>query len=243
MSGAQPTWTRLARHALARTQGAPATIFAVLLCLLLTSQGSWDSRISLLHPAALASVVSAAVSAPLPPANPMSLAVTNTRDRSWDFGWAVRLNVITAAPSPILQDTLVVAADCGDCRTVGISVQFNVVKRAVGVVTSVSDATMQNVCTFGQCVTMGLVAQYTVICDSPAQILPGVKRLMWRTVALLRGMFPHQRVSVPRVLSGFNALARLFVPHAPLIRLSTPPSSRATRGPHSLPSISVALVA
>ncbi len=172
----------------------------------------------------------------------MTLQVTNARDRSWTFRWAVRLNVVSS-PSPMLENSLDIAADCGDCRTVGISVQFNVVKRAVGTVASQSDATSDNVCAFGQCVTMGLVMQYTVIVDNPAQILPKIDRLMHRAIALLRGMFPHQRVSVPRVLAGFNALARLLLPHAPIIRLSNPSSSSSTPSPTGPPSISVALAA
>jgi hypothetical protein len=90
---------------------------------------------------------------------------------------------------------------------------------------------------------MGLVAQYTVIVDNPAQILPKIDRLMHRAVVLLRGMFPHQRVSVPRVLAGFNALARLLLPHAPLIRLSTPSSTVGALSPRDPPRMIVALVA
>jgi len=182
----------------------------------------------------------AAVPSWLPRGNPILLRVTNTRDRSWPFRWAVRLNVVTS-PSPTLENSLDIAAECGDCRTVGISVQFNVVKRSVGTVSSQSDATSNNVCTFGQCITMGLVVQYTVIVDNPAQILPKIDRLMRRAIALLRGMFPHQQVSVPRVLAGFNALARLLLPHAPIIRLSTPSSSSSSPSPTGPPSISVAL--
>jgi len=178
----------------------------------------------------------------MPQGNPMLLQVTNARDRSWTFRWAVRLNVVSS-PSPTLENSLDIAADCGDCRTVGISLQFNVVKRSVGTVSSQSDATSDNICTFGQCVTMGLVAQYTVIVDNPAQILPKIDRLMRRAIALLRGMFPHQRVSVPRVLAGFNALTRLLLPHAPIIRLSTPSSTAGTLTPRDPPRMIVALVA
>jgi hypothetical protein len=210
-------------------------LFGLLLCTLVAGFVA-DSR-------PIAPLRVASVMPPwMPQGNPMLLQVTNARDRSWTFRWAVRLNVVNS-PAPTLENSLAIATNCGDCRTVGISLQFNVVKRSVGTVSSQSDATSDNICTFGQCVTMGLVAQYTIIVDNPAQALPKVDRLMRRAIALLRGMFPHQRVSVPRVLAGFNALARLLVPHAPLIRLSTPSSSAGVLAPRDPPRIDVALVA
>jgi hypothetical protein len=210
-------------------------LLGLLLCMLLAGPASNS-------PSGAPLRVVAALPPWMPQGNPMLLQVANARDRSWTFRWAVRLNVVNS-PAPTLENSLDIATNCGDCRTVGISLQFNVVKRSVGTVSSQSDATSDNICTFGQCVTMGLVAQYTIIVDKPAQILPKVDRLMRRAIALLRGMFPHQRVSVPRVLAGFNALARLLVPHAPLIRLSTPSSSAGTLLPRDPPRIVVALVA
>lgn len=176
----------------------------------------------------------------LPQANPMSLQISNSANRSWHYRWATRLNVITT-PTPLLLSTLDITTDCGACKTVGIVLQFNVVKRSVGTVTSESDSSTQMDCTFGTCVTMGLAVQYTVIVDNPARALPQVKRLMRRAVSLMRRMFPNHRVDVSRVLAGFNALARLLVPHAPRIVLTSPGSSRGTHAPGDPPSIVVAL--
>jgi hypothetical protein len=211
---------------------------AGLLGLLLSALLAGPAAVS---PSSAPLLVVARVPSWMPQGNPMALRVKNTRDRSWAFRWAVRLNVVSS-PSPTLENSLGIAADCGDCRTVGISLQFNVVKRSVGTVTSQSEAISDNVCTFGQCTTMGLVAQYTVIVDNPAQFLPKIDRLMHRAIALLRGLFPGHRVDVARVLGGFNRLARMLIPHAPIIRLSTPPASATAYDPLSPPSLSVALV-
>lgn len=205
-------------------------VLAVILCSLLAIPTSSDPR----RPHLVAGV--------LPQANPMSLQIVNTADRSWKYRWAARLNVITDSTTPTLLNTLDLASTCGDCKTVGISVQFNIVQRSAGTVVSRSDATSQLTCTFGTCVTMGLVVQYTVIVDNPSRVLRKVQRLMARSVALMRRMFPNHRVGVTRVLAGFNALARLLVPHAPRIVLTTAPSSSSTDTPGGPPTIVVALV-
>lgn len=176
----------------------------------------------------------------LPQANPMSLQISNSKNRSWHYRWAARLNVITI-PTPLLLSTLDITTDCGACKTVGIVVQFNVVKRSAGTVTSESDSSTQMNCTFGTCITMGLAVQYTVIVDNPARALPQIQRLMRRAVSLMRRMFPRHRVDVSRVLAGFNSLAHLLVPHAPRIVLTTPGSSRGTHSPSDPPGIVVAL--
>jgi hypothetical protein len=220
-----------------------AALLTLLLCTLLADQVPAAHPHPRLAASALVSSISSTAFAPsaLPPGNPMLLEVVNTTDHSWPYKWAVRLNVVTT-PAPTLQNTLDISTDCGDCRTVGISVQFNVVQRSAGTVASLTDATTATTCTFGPCITMGLVVQYTVIADNPARALPRVERLMRRSIWLLRRMFPHKRVSVTRVLSGFNALARLLLPGTPIIRLSTPASTTSTRAANGPPSIAVALV-
>lgn len=166
--------------------------------------------------------------------------VVNIRDRSWNYHWTAQLNVVTT-PSATLVDSLHLSTDCGDCRTVGIAVQFNLVKRGLGTVISQGDATNVTRCHFGTCISMGLVMQYTVITDNPARVFPRMRYLLRRTLALLRGLFPGHRVNVARVLAGFNRLARMLIPHAPIIRLSTPPFTQGTHGPGSPPAVQVAL--
>lgn len=218
---------------------AKAFLLVGLLAALLCSQ-------AVVAPAEAAPRHRHAPSRSLPQANPMSFQVVNLANRSWHYRWATRMNVLTASSgmtsAPTLLNTLDIASTCGDCKTVGISIQFNIVERSLGTITSESTTTSENTCTFGTCVSMGLAVQYTVIVDQPRQVAPKVQRLMARSVRLMRAMFPNHRVNVARVLAGFNKLARLLVPGAPVIVLATPSSFSGQDTPGNSPSIVVALV-
>lgn len=238
-SSARAQWGVM--FAMARPSRGTPRHAAVLILLVLALLRALLGEAALGAPAVTFAAPLRFVGAALPPAElTTAVQLVNDRDRSWNYRWTAQLNVVTV-PSATLIDALHLTTDCGDCRTVGIAVELNVVKRGQGTVISRGDATSLTGCHFGTCVSMGLVMQYTVIVDDPARALPRMKRLLRRTIALLRGLFPGHRVNVARVLRGFNRLARMLIPHAPIIRLSAPSSSDVAHGPNSPPAVQVAL--
>jgi hypothetical protein len=207
---------------------------ALLFCLLLVSPA--------LHPASAAGVppvmpsprapVDAVQQAPTqsaaaPALAPVqdTLAVTNTSDHRTRFRWLVRLHQIVG-PSPHAIATLHVEEDCADCRTIGILVQINLVSDAATSIASETYATSHMQCAGGTCITMGLVAQYTVSVPNPLRIPRHIARLTWLVVARLHSLFHARHLTLQRVLAGFNSLARLFLHPAPVLRITMPSASR-----------------
>jgi hypothetical protein len=169
-----------------------------------------------------------------------SLRIENHRDHSTRFRWLVRLNTIPG-DTPHAMEDLHVVTDCGDCRTIGIVVQVNVVSASASRITSEAHAFSQTRCAYGPCVTMGLAIQYTVSVPDPLHIPASVSRLTWRTVARLHAMFHTRHITVARVLAGFNALAKLFLDSPPIITLSDPADATAVTAPQAAPNLNHAL--
>ncbi len=223
-------------------RGVGVVLPVLLAVVLAASNTNWlPAAMGRTLPANTAPVVGLAV-APAQPAQPMSVRIFNAQNRSWHFRWKTQLNVVTT-PNAQLLDTLDVGAQCGDCKTVGIAVQFNLVKQGLGTVTSQANATSVTRCMFGTCITMGLVMQYTLIVDNVKAALPRMRRLLNNSIRLMRRMFPNHRVNVTDVLDGFNRLARLIVPNAPTIVITTPDTSSNASVSDASPDLSVALTA
>jgi hypothetical protein len=213
----------------------------LLVVILAASNSNWLPTVMGRAPANAGPVVGVAV-APAQPTHPMLVQIFNAQNRSWHYRWKTQLNVVTS-PSAQLLDTLEVRTACGDCKTVGLAVQFNLVKQGLGTVTSTAHATNVTQCLFGTCITMGLVMQYTLIVDNVKAALPRMRRLLNSSIRLMRRMFPHHRVYVTDVLAGFNRLAQLIMPNAPAIVITTPATSSGAYASSDSPDLGVALTA